>query len=154
MECFHTKLKLGSATTALPPSTAHTRALLPKSSNRPSWLASAASSSHPAGRLLSCLPSPALNEKQGVPLGPPDAQVPSVAHDCFYKSSRLFPSLNFKDLFLLRLLLLISPSAHPHLFRPEECDHGGQLLLKLKIIYLHDRDSETDSSFCAVLSSF
>ena len=38
-----------------------------------------------------------------------------------------------------------SPSAHPHSFRPEECGHGGQRLLKLKIIYLHERDSETDS---------
>ena len=98
-------------------STLHTRALLPTSSNRPSWLGSKASSSRPAGRPLSCPPPPA---KQGVPLWPRDAQITSLAHDCSCTSSHLSPCLYFKDLFLPSLLLLSQPCSHPHTVLPKK----------------------------------
>ena len=94
--------------------TPHTRVWLPVSSIRPSWLDSEAYYSHPATH-HSHVHRHLHLKLQDVPH--------AFEHDCACRSSHLFPPLYFKDLLPSRLLLLPSPSAHPHTFGPKERSH-------------------------------
>ena len=73
-------------------------------------------SSQPAGIPLSC-PPPRQR--------PRAAKITSVTQDRSCSPFHLSPCLYFKDLLPPRLLLLSSPSAHPHASRPVERGHGG-----------------------------
>ena len=108
----------------LRPSTPDTCALLPTSSSRPSWLASEAYLSRPAGRPPSCPLPAAQRTTQSV-------QVTGLAHDGSCHSSHLPPRLHFRDLLPPRLLLLSSPFTHPDPFRPSKMWPSWKVILQL-----------------------
>ena len=118
---FLVTLSLGLDPVTLLLSSPHTRALLPISSNRTSWLAPEASYSRPSGRPLSSPPLLALQQKQGVPLRPLDAKITTFAHACTHGPSHL----DFKDLLPPCLLLFFSPFSQPDTLRANKRGHGG-----------------------------